>query len=53
MHIMHDIGSRCNKKYFLTHCHKLSQIKSKKKPKDGGGGSLFCVWAQKCQRAHV
>jgi hypothetical protein len=53
MHIMHDIGSRRNKKYFLAHCHKLNQINSIKKPKDGGSDSLFCVWAHKCQRAHV
>jgi hypothetical protein len=53
MHIMHDIGSRCNKKYFLAHCHKLSQIKSIKKPKDGASGSLVCVWAHECRRAHV
>jgi len=50
MNIMHDIGSRCNKKYFLAHYHKPSQIKSIKKPKDGASGSLFCVWAHKCWR---
>ncbi len=43
MHIMHDIGSGCSKKYFLAHCDKLSQIKSIKKPKDGASGSLFVV----------
>jgi hypothetical protein len=54
MHIMHDIGSRCNKNYFLAQSHKTKSNKVyKKTKKDGASGSLFCVWAHKCWRAHV
>jgi hypothetical protein len=49
MHIMHDIGSRCNKNYFLAQSHKTKSNKVyKKTKKDGASGSLFCVWAHKC-----
>jgi hypothetical protein len=38
MHIMHDIGSRCNKNYFLAQSHKTKSNKVYKKTR------RWCKW---------